>query len=357
MFYPGQRTRLSILPPHGQREFTDLLDDFLHLIRAQRSQVVGAVARADLPPEADRDPRNAGLVLRAVHGTRRQHVIFSVIVFADTHVADLVPVIDLHRDGHELADDGRSHGAQAARRISVCAEGDGIVRADIIDRCPGLFHGQRKFFLITRPEIPVRLAGHAPAVLRQLLDREAVRRFIIIRKDRTGSRMRRRQIDADVLAAVILCRDGRAARDRRSDGRIARPEPADILDHDDDKEVIVLVVAVMQMELDPVAVKFRCIKDILPGSVSLRDHARTVYRVCRVSIDHIKGLLQARQRASCSFIFVQAEADPIAVHHAKILRALPVLCSTVIYSDDPAGTIPIRQCGGQEAQQQDEAQQ
>ena len=225
----GQRARLSILPPHGQREFTDLPDDFLHLIRAQRSQVVGAVARADLPPEADRELRPHVFVFLAAHGARRQHVVFSVAVFADTHVADLVPVIDLHRNGRELTDDGRRGRILPARLIPICTEGDSIVRAKVKDRRPGFVHVQRELLLFAFPAL-VRLAGHAPAELRQLPDREALRRFIVIRKDRTGSRMRRHEIHADVLAAVILCRDRPAARERRGDRRIARPEPADILD-------------------------------------------------------------------------------------------------------------------------------
>ena len=171
--------------------------------------------------------------------------------------------------------------------------------------------------------------------------------------------MRRHEIHADVLAAVILCRDRPAARERRGDRRTARPEPADILDHDNDKEKIVLVVAVMQMELDPTAAKFRRIQDILPCAFSLRDRAVAIDRIRRFSIDHIEGLLQPRQRALRSSIFIKMKADLIAVHHAQLLcAALSALRSAAVNFNDPVGAVPaLRQRGGQKAQQQNDAQQ
>ena len=213
----------------GEAKFADLRNDRLYLICAQRGQIVRTVARAGLPPEADRELRPHVCAFQATHGARRQHAVFSVVVFADAHVAGPFPAVDRHRDGRELTDDGRRGRILPARLIPICTEGDSIVRAKVKDRRPGFVHVQRELLLFAFPAL-VRLAGHAPAVLRQLPDREALRRFIVIRKDRTGSRMRRHEIHADVLAAVILCRDRPAARDCRSDGRIARPEPADILD-------------------------------------------------------------------------------------------------------------------------------
>ena len=214
----------------GEVKFVDLRNDRLYLIRAQRGQIVRTVARAGLPPEADRELRPHVCAFQATHGARRQHAVFSVVVFADAHVAGPFPAVDRHRDGRELTDDGRRGRILPARLIPICTEGDSIVRAKVKDRRPGFVHVQRELLLIAFPEALVRLAGHAPAVLRQLPDREALRRLKSIREDRTGSRMRRHEIHADVLAAVILCRDRPAARERRGDRRTARPEPADILD-------------------------------------------------------------------------------------------------------------------------------
>ena len=115
----------------------------------------------------------------------------------------------------------------------------------------------------------------------------------------------------------------------------------------------------MQMELDPTAAKFRRIQDILPCAFSLRDRAVAIDRIRRFSIDHIEGLLQPRQRALRSSIFIKMKADLIAVHHAQLLcAALSALRSAAVNFNDPVGAVPaLRQRGGQKAQQQDEAQQ
>ena len=74
---------------------------------------------------------------------------------------------------------------------------------------------------------------------------------------------------------------------------------------------------------------------------------------------HIEGLRQSFYRRAAGLIRIQMEIDRFAVHAVvQLLRPphLP-LGSVFIAQNDPVGAVPIRQCGGQKAQQQDEAQQ